>query len=375
MRLDALTGLRWWAAFAVFVYHMRNLAPIPGTDAVSLFGSYGVMFFFVLSGFVLTWSASRTVPISTFYLRRFARIWPAAFASLLLAIPVFYSFHPDAAQWWVKPVDIGVLLLSIPLLQGWSRDPVILYSGNPATWTLAIEFFFYALHPFINRVFRRLSLRGVSIGAASVVIVSFAYKWLVILVPDLLLTQLPLPIMRLNEFILGMLLAHAVRLGWRTRIPMSLAMAVLAALVLLGQAGAKGTNNLGLYALVRDTTNEWMLVIFTLIIACAASRELRGRRSAFSLKPVVKLGEWSFAFYLVHATLIYAVRSVYGVHAGWNNLLWYGPLLLACVGLSGAMHAWVEKPCERRIRSEWDARCARGSSNGSAPPPVHTTPS
>lgn len=27
-RLDSLTGLRWWAAFGVFAYHMANLAPL-----------------------------------------------------------------------------------------------------------------------------------------------------------------------------------------------------------------------------------------------------------------------------------------------------------------------------------------------------------
>ena len=29
-RLDALTGLRWWAAFMVFLYHMAVFAPLPG---------------------------------------------------------------------------------------------------------------------------------------------------------------------------------------------------------------------------------------------------------------------------------------------------------------------------------------------------------
>ena len=54
MRLDSLTGLRWWAAFAVFCYHMMNFAPVPGLGAVARYGNHGVAFFFVLSGFVLT---------------------------------------------------------------------------------------------------------------------------------------------------------------------------------------------------------------------------------------------------------------------------------------------------------------------------------
>lgn len=86
-RLDSLTGLRWWAAFGVFLHHMTNLAPLPVHAALAL-GNYGVMFFFVLSGFVLTWSA-QAVSTSTFYWRRFARIYPAHLVALALAVPVF----------------------------------------------------------------------------------------------------------------------------------------------------------------------------------------------------------------------------------------------------------------------------------------------
>lgn len=95
-RLDAITGLRWWAAFAVFLFHVRNIVPLPGPVAeVAQFGYLGVAFFFVLSGFVLTWSWRPDVDKRTFYWRRFARIYPLNVVTLLLAIPVFYSFAPD----------------------------------------------------------------------------------------------------------------------------------------------------------------------------------------------------------------------------------------------------------------------------------------
>ena len=55
---------------------MMNFAPVPGLGAVARYGNHGVAFFFVLSGFVLTWSA---------------RIYPAHVVALLVAIPVFYS--------------------------------------------------------------------------------------------------------------------------------------------------------------------------------------------------------------------------------------------------------------------------------------------
>lgn len=118
-RLDSLTGLRWWAAFAVFLFHVRNVVrmPAPISDFVS-FGNFGVAFFFILSGFVLTWSWRERVGVGTFYWRRFARIYPLHLVTLLIAIPVFYSFAPNPEQTWVKPVDWGVFILCLLLLQG-----------------------------------------------------------------------------------------------------------------------------------------------------------------------------------------------------------------------------------------------------------------
>lgn len=155
-RLDALTGTRWWAAFVVFLYHMAVFASIPGITAEIIGrGFFGVTFFFAFSGFVLTWSASRAVSLSTFFWRRFARIWPVHVAATIIAIPVFYSFAPNPDQSWVKPVDVVVILVSILLLQAWSRDPVVIFAGNPADWTLSVEALFCMLHPWIGRAMHR----------------------------------------------------------------------------------------------------------------------------------------------------------------------------------------------------------------------------
>src|SRR5688572_8242322 len=127
-RLHSLTGLRWWAAFAVFAHHMSNLAPLPIAGPLA-YGWHGVTFFFVLSGFVLTWSARPDVNSRTFWWRRFARIYPSHFVALILAIPVFYALTASADDWWVRSFSIPIFLLSVVLLQGWSRDPMILFSG------------------------------------------------------------------------------------------------------------------------------------------------------------------------------------------------------------------------------------------------------
>lgn len=356
-RLDSLTGLRWWAAFAVFLFHMRVFAPLPHLDSVVPYGNFGVTFFFILSGFVLTWSARPTTRPTTFWWRRFARIYPAHIAALLLAIPVFYSMTPDAEQWWVKPFSIGVLLLSVFLLQGWSTDSAILFSGNPAAWTLTCEAFFYALHPLLHRCFVNLRARGALLATAGVVLLAFAYRLYVLLAPEAWFSQLPLPIIRVSEFIIGIGIARAMLAGWRPRVPpvawYAVGAFVLGWLVLATRFGLTDPLTLGLLR----TANEWIIVLFTLTIAAVAARDLRGGSSLLRQRWLVKLGEWSFCFYLIHATVMYVFLATFGAQAAsWKNLGWHVAVFAVALVGSWAMHSFLERPTERRMRRWWDAR-------------------
>lgn len=296
MRLDSLTGLRWWAAFAVFCYHMMNFAPVPGLGAVARYGNHGVAFFFVLSGFVLTWSARISgTTVANFYWRRFARIYPAHVVALLVAIPVFYSVTsatPDPSRFWVKPFAVAPLLLSLVLLQSWFKDPSIRFSGNPAAWTLGVEAFFYALHPWLSRLLARVSRRGalLALGAVTAFV-----TWSVLL----------------------------RRYGWAG--PWSV-----------------WAQNLELQVLA---------VLFALTILGIANNDLAQRRSWLRHRVLVTLGTWSFAFYLVHATVMYAVSSAVGLRPmSVKNLLWYPVVFALALAAAWALYRFVEHPVERRLR-------------------------
>ena len=92
--LPALTGLRFYAAIAVFLSHLSMLTdtwikyPIP-------FGAASLSFFFVLSGFVLAYIYGQEgVEFSPrqFFIKRIARIWPL---HLLLAILTLVVLMPN----------------------------------------------------------------------------------------------------------------------------------------------------------------------------------------------------------------------------------------------------------------------------------------
>ena len=139
-------GLRWWAAFFVFAHHMTNLAPLPIYKFLK-YGTSGVTFFFVLSGFVLTWSAQPGTKIRTFYRRQFARIFPLYFLTLIAAIFVFYRFDPPTGMPWIKPVSVTVLVLSGFPAAGLVEQPDHPVRRPPVGWTLSVEAFFYAYFP------------------------------------------------------------------------------------------------------------------------------------------------------------------------------------------------------------------------------------
>jgi peptidoglycan/LPS O-acetylase OafA/YrhL len=361
-RLDSLTGLRWWAALAVFAHHMTNFAPLPIHGPLTL-GAQGVAFFFVLSGFVLTWSARPGVSVSTFYFRRFARIWPAHMVALLLAIPVFVGPPADTDDGWVRPLS-AVLLLSVVLLHGWSRDTDVVFSGNPASWTLSLEAFFYLTHPWIDRVLGRTG-RRVAVGVLFALPVLAAVLYLA-RSEIAALQDLPRPVLRLWEFCLGMTLAHAIRLGWRPLVPVPLALGallVVCAGIFLGPIRAPelwASLHLGPLAPVIIPT------ACALVICAYGTRELRGIAdgSGRGAPPrwLITLGEWSYAFYLVHATVVYGCRVAFGLQpVGWINLLVYAAVLVPSIALAWALHAFVERPIEKRLRRWKDGRDQRRS--------------
>ena len=295
--------------------------------------------------------------VSTFYVRRFARIWPSHMVALLLAIPVFYTLSAEPEHSWVKPFSIPILLLSVLVVQGFSRNPEILFSGNPAAWTLSSEALFYALHPFLGRGLRRTSQRGALIVALAAVVVAFGYRGATHLGPEGWAAGVPVPLEQVPVFVVGMAIAWAFVQGWRPRFPVWVAWIVFAATIVgltLGP-GAK----LGILSSIAGAfSNEFATVVCVLLIVAVASATLRGRKSWLAHPVMVRLGTYSYAFYLVHATVMYAVLNVIGGYRGpgGSNLIWGAGIFIVALALAAAIHHWVEHPAERAIRGWKDRR-------------------
>jgi peptidoglycan/LPS O-acetylase OafA/YrhL len=306
-------------------------------------GRAGVTFFFVLSGFVLAWAAGgRRVDARPFYRRRLARIYPAYAVALVLGAGLLAATQGAGRlrDAWLTPL----------LLQAWVPDSDWYFAALVPAWSLSCEAFFSLVFPLAHRALVHASPRAlarVGAGCAALPIVLGAavaasgaipadglsantvWVWLVLYCP---LTRLP-------EFVLGMVLAIALRRGALPAVALGPAAAATVVVLVLGGAVP---SVLGVVALP--------LVPFALLIVAAAQSDRRPSARATGLRaPVlVWLGGISYAFYLVHHVFVARLLEPgIGGLGGWAAL---ATALVGALLAAWALHAGVERPLARRLR-------------------------
>ena len=151
--IGALTGLRFLAAFAVFLHHVAGHFGIPHCPMP--LGAIGVSFFFVLSGFILVYvyqhRLKSTSDIPKFYFTRWARIWPLHFVCLVL----FFFFLSSFSHAFHSSDNFWKLIANLFLLQSWIPSSQWAFAFNSVSWSISTEFFFYLAFPLLLLASRR----------------------------------------------------------------------------------------------------------------------------------------------------------------------------------------------------------------------------
>jgi peptidoglycan/LPS O-acetylase OafA/YrhL len=140
-----LNGLRFIAALTVLIYHVY------GVEVLN--GHFGVILFFVLSGFLITsllineTEVTGSVNIRYFIIRRTLRIWPLYFLMLLIST-VYVTLNPglfDLSEHLVR------LKYYVTFLPNWAMvtEETIPLAG--ILWSVGSEEQFYLLWPFVLR--------------------------------------------------------------------------------------------------------------------------------------------------------------------------------------------------------------------------------
>jgi peptidoglycan/LPS O-acetylase OafA/YrhL len=203
--LNALTGIRFLAAAYVVVYHTKigpALVEHGHLAAGNFFmsGYLAVALFFLLSGFILAYTYAGQISgpgdYRRFWEARFARIWPVYVVSLLLTSAVHLAFP--------KP---SYMLATLLMLQAWNPfDHAMWAAWNYVCWTLSVEALFYVCFPWYQQWLETLTSRmQLVILAGLLALAVFINSGVYILgYPSHgVLSGVPLPLLRLPEFLVG----------------------------------------------------------------------------------------------------------------------------------------------------------------------------
>jgi peptidoglycan/LPS O-acetylase OafA/YrhL len=162
-----LNGLRFVAATAVIFHHVEQYkfwAKFPsiwGNATNDALGQKAVSFFFVLSGFLISFllleenRKTSNIRIRDFYIRRILRIWPVYYLVIILCLFIvpnvidlsFLGINMFDSKFELKAV---FLLLVLPnLLRIYSPSIV----GGNQLWSIGVEEQFYLIWPFLVKRF------------------------------------------------------------------------------------------------------------------------------------------------------------------------------------------------------------------------------
>ena len=352
-RLNALTGLRCFAAINIVFFHFSNpnwfgfLAPVVNAGFAS------VSFFILLSGFVLAYNyagraRSGELDKVRFWEARFTRLYPIYLLSLLMSwrvVSMEYTAHTHAMFW-------TGMVLSPLLLQGWI--PSIATFLNTPAWTMSAEAFYYLLFPWMARWKRPVRMQ--------VCLAKMAGVWMLGLLPGVLyvafnpdglahtdrwsygewlqaLKYTPLP--HLASFFFGVMLASLDEMIGRTsRLRLILGVFGFAAIFCILELGSWVP-----YPVVHDGL---LMPFFGCIVLGLAGNN----RLAFTLgqRPLVFVGEASYCLYLLHFNFWNLVHDTHvldrlGV-ARFDPWISYVILILMALA---ALH-FVEKPAQKVLR-------------------------
>jgi peptidoglycan/LPS O-acetylase OafA/YrhL len=387
-RAAGLDGLRALAALSVLCFHVwlygfdHPSAVVRDNlfDKVVFEARLGLVFFFVLSGYLLyrafaraALTGERRVDVGRYARRRFARIVPAYYVATIGAIVLLWGARGTPGVRLPAASDLPLFAI---FGQNYSLDTIMRL--NPVTWTLCVEAAFYVLLPLLGALAWRLGHRSWGLQAALVgSLIPLGLGWNQVAHDQgwSLIGSKALPAY-LPYFAFGMLLAL-----WserrRVRGAAALGARASAALVIGGFAIVAADGYWHATA-APHAVNGWLAVMadvpaglgFALVVAAAVAGSGAPARW-MSVRPLAWVGLVSYGVYMWHVPLI-----LFGRHLGVlpdaylpRLLLVLGPVLLVAAAswylVERPLIAWAGRPRGSRREDRGVGRAQdRGGSRG-----------
>ncbi|VVN16052.1 hypothetical protein PS645_04050 [Pseudomonas fluorescens] len=298
--LHALTSLRFIAAIMVLFSHLGFAASSESDTIRWLYvrffyeGYIGVTFFFILSGFILSYSydqksKANKIDFIDFMSARIARIYPLHILTLLLAVPISVMVSLK-----MTPLSnaIDTFLLNASLTQSFSYSQETYFSFNAPSWSLSVEMFFYLLFP----VFIRMKTTHIIFIALFILALKYCTDRDAGSTPIHYIMYIA-PGLRVPDFILGLILFRIFDKYNKPDVMLATALQ-FSSLILLAVAFYFGKYVDQNYKY--DT--YYMIPMGLTVLAFSYQNGCLAR--GLSNKALVTLGEASFALYLIHQLVI-----------------------------------------------------------------------
>lgn len=371
-KLDVLTSLRLPAAVVVVVHH-STVFILPSSISVPV--GEAITFFFVLSGFILTYAYhQRSYGRQAYYVARVSRILPA---SLLSIATYIILVNPTALS--LDSHNLPILGSNLLLLQSLVPVPRYYFALNAVLWSVSVECCFYAFFPHLQRLLSNgwgkivLLVAPVAVGIGIVALSSHlnlpvhsdatinAVTWTGMIYIN--------PLSRMKEFALGMLAGAAFLKIRRAQFQSGLYFCIFSILEIAALAsliwGVPVLNWIGSVLAYRISLNPVMLGAYIgqaltagffaaviLLFACQAGAVSR----LLEKKAFVLGGEISFSVYLFHQILlIWQSKNPWVL--GWVFPQFRFPIFfVAVMVVSYVVWRWFECPMRVLIRRIFDRR-------------------
>ncbi len=373
--IHALTGLRFLAAAAVFIYHVDGYLTV-ASHRFPL-GATAVSFFFVLSGYILTYvyyDRLREQPMwgsdtRRFLVTRWARLWPLHLTCLVLAL-VLAPFSGFAVDWNARN-SVPSFVANLLMIQSWIPVHRWFLDFNSVSWSISTEMFFYLTFPFLLAARRRFP--WVIAGTLALALAVHAVwqtatslpAWFSVL--NLIVAN---PLTQLYQFALGMGMCllrfrfarrtetHPAPPRRRRAFVLDTLFETLAIVLLpltwwlVARDPAWLADQLAFTGLRLNVWLEMSALVPAFAILIYVFGVCRGFWSCvLGSRLAVWLGDISFAFYMVHQLVIVALLPT-----PMNNFMWVTVSFLLALFSSALLFRVVEMPMKSALLAAWDGR-------------------
>ena len=351
-RLDQLTFTRFIAILVVLFFHggggvyfqAVNIFPI---SPILISATTSVTYLYVLSGFVMSlvnYRPTERFDVVRYWTARFVRLYPLYLISFLLVCYYYLDFIAK-----IKPQK---MLVNIFVLQAWV--PKYAQSFNYASWSMTVEFFFYAIFPFFSLWAYRQSTKklirvSIIIWVATQMIHNFLW---IIYFPEYENFLVYSPLFHLSSFILGAVGGiWYLSEGREQQNGSGTTLLVLTGSVLLVSSYTIVSSKITIFPHGLQLMTGLLAPVLTIIIVALALD--KSRLSTFLNRPaLVALGETSYGLYILHVRVIWIYKRALENSFPYNpQLIFDYTFLPLMVGIGLLIHLYIDQPLRSWLKN------------------------